>query len=248
MRIVVSAILIVLASNVFAQEPLRVLASSSWTAAYVRAAGIENVVTLAPSTMQHPSEYELSIFDMQKITEADLVVYAGYETAIAQMKEMLIIDAEKYFKIETGYTKESVSKAIQKIAVRANTTDSAAVSIKRIYKLFDKADKEIEGLDLKGKPVIVHFFQEPFIRDIGMEPVAIIGPAPLEVYQIVDIAKMKEALLIIDNIHNPIAQPLKEILTDMPVVELVNFPGRNGTTSLESVIEYNLTQLKKAME
>ncbi|MCF8359603.1 MAG: metal ABC transporter substrate-binding protein [Prolixibacteraceae bacterium] len=248
MRFVVSIILTILALNVNAQNQLRVLASSSWTAAYARAAGIDNVVTLAPSTMLHPSEYELSIFDMRKITEADFVVYAGYERAIAQMKEMLIIDAEKYFKIETGYTKESVSKAIQKIAVRANTTDSAAVSIRRINELFDNADKEIESLGLKGKPVIVHFFQEPFIRELGMEPVAVIGPAPLEVYQIVDIAQMQEAVLIIDNIHNPIAQPLKEIMTGIAVVELVNFPGRNGTTSLESVIEYNLAQLKNAME
>jgi hypothetical protein len=114
--------------------------------------------------------------------------------------------------------------------------------------LFDKAEKEIEGLGLKGKPVIVHFFQEPFIRELGMEPVAVIGPATLEAYQIVDIAQMKEVALIIDNIHNPVAQPLEEIMTGIPVVELVNFPGVEGTTSLGSVIEFNVAQLKKAME
>jgi hypothetical protein len=234
--------------NLAAQDDLRVLASSSWTAAYVKAAGIERVETLAPSIMLHPSEYEITIFDMKKITETDLIVYAGYETAIAQMKKMLTLDAGKYFKIETGYARQSITNAINKIAVRANTTNSAAVSIKRINELFDKAEKEIEGLGLKGKPVIVHFFQEPFIRELGMEPVAVIGPATLEAYQIVDIAQMKEVALIIDNIHNPVAQPLEEIMTGIPVVELVNFPGVEGTTSLGSVIEFNVAQLKKAME
>jgi len=36
---------------------------------------------------------------------------------------------------------------------------------------------------------------------------------------------------------------LKEILKQTPVVELVNFPDYADTTTLESVIRYNLEQI-----
>lgn len=231
-----------------AQKDLNTLATNSWTAAYAEAAGLTNVKTLAPSSVLHPSEYELTIFDMKKIQNAEILIYAGYEVAVAQMKKMLILEAQKYFQIETGYTEESLTRAIRKIANRANTNDVAEQSIKQIGDFFSLARNYIEQNGLKGKPVIVHFFQKDFAKDLGLEPVAIIGPAPLEVYQIVELAQMKEAVMIIDNIHNPVSKPLSEILSGIPVVELINFPGPEGTASLHSVLEYNLSQIVGAIK
>jgi len=242
MRTFLFLILVLHTTGSFAQDFLRVLASGSWTAAYARSAGADSVDILAPTNLLHPSEYELSIHDMQKINQAGLIIYGGYEVAIAQMKKMLNLDPEKYLAIETNYTEKSIAESLLKIAQRLGSEAQARKSVAEIGALFREARRQVEQLGLKGKPVLVHFFQEAFIRELGMIPAGIIGPAPLEVYEIAGMAK-KECVLIIDNVHNPVAQPLKEILKQTPVVELVNFPGYAGTTTLESVIRYNLEQI-----
>ena len=53
----------------FPQEQLNVVVTSSWTAAYLELAGITNYGMMAPSDMQHPSEYELQIDDIKKLKD-----------------------------------------------------------------------------------------------------------------------------------------------------------------------------------
>ena len=66
-------------SGVWAGNYKKVVATSTWTAAYAYATGFENVAILAPATMLHPSEYELTPKEIKLLLNADLIVYAGYE-------------------------------------------------------------------------------------------------------------------------------------------------------------------------
>ena len=226
-----------------AQKEINIVASTSWTAAYVKAAGISNVDQLAPSSLEHPSEYELQIGDIEKIKKADFIVYAGYETVINQIQKSLKIDQNKFIKISTSYVESEIRTEILKIAEKTGTVNKAELSLKTIHQLFSEAKIDVEKCDLKGKPVIVHFFQAGFAKEIGLNPVAIFGPAPLESYNLVELAN-KKAVLIVDNIHNPIAQPLSEIKKGVRTVELLNFPGLFKTVTIEDVIRYNLLQIE----
>lgn len=225
-----------------AQKGLNIIASTSWTAAYVRAAGILNVDQLAPSSLEHPAEYELQIEDIEKIKKADFIVYAGYEVVINQIQQSLKIDQNKFIKIGTSYVESEICSEILKIAEKAQTVDKAEISIQSIHQLFVEAKAEVVKNGLKGKPVLAHFFQAGFSKEIGLNPVAIFGPAPLESYNLVELAK-KEAVLIIDNFHNPIAQPLSEIKKGIRTVEFLNFPGLFNTVTIEDVIRYNVRQI-----
>ncbi|HPS13175.1 MAG TPA: hypothetical protein PLB87_07855 [Prolixibacteraceae bacterium] len=225
-----------------AQEKPRVVASTSWTAAYVRAAGVSNVVQLAPSMMEHPSEYELQIGDMEKIKKADLIVYAGYETVISQIQQSLKIDPSKFIKIETSYVESQIRSEVMKIAEKANTVKAAQLSLDLIHRSYGEAKMDIEKNGLKDKPVIVHFFQSGFAKEVGLKPVAVFGPSPLESYDLSKLLK-SEAVMIIDNRHNPIAQPLSEMKKGVKTVELLNFPGMGGTQSIEDVIRFNTQKL-----
>lgn len=227
---------------VSAQKGINVLATNSWTAAYAREAGIGQVVQLAPSDLLHPSEYELQISDLEKIKNADLIIYAGYEVIIPQIKESFQIGEKKFLRIETGYSERQVIDPILKIAEIAGTESYARGSIEKFKKLFADSKVQIERAGLKGKPVMVHFFHQGFATEMGLTPVAVFGPAPLELYNLAELAK-KDAVLIIDNGHNPIAKPLAEIKKGIKVVELLNFPGTQQTNSLEDVIRYNLNQI-----
>jgi zinc transport system substrate-binding protein len=226
----------------FSEGPIKVLASNSWTAAYVRAAGIENVELLAPSDMLHPSEYELSIDDFKKVDQADLIVFAGYEVVIQELQKMSNVDKSKFLKIETGYNFDKIAESIRRIASKTKTIDQAGKSIENIRKTFDVAKSEVKAKGLTNQPVIAHFFQEQFAREIGLNPVAIFGPAPLESYDLVELSG-KKVVLIIDNIHNPVSQPLVEIVKNVRCVELINFPGIKNTRSIEDVIRYNVKQI-----
>jgi zinc transport system substrate-binding protein len=225
-----------------AQKGLNILASTSWTAAYAKAAGVQNIEQLAPSSLEHPSEYELQIGDIEKIKKADFIVYAGYETVISQIRQSLKIDQNKFIKIETSYIESQIRAEVIKIAEKTNTLEKAELSLGSIRQLFSKAKAEIEKNGMKGQPVITHFFQEGFAIEIGLDPVAVFGPAPLESYNLSELAK-KDVVLIIDNLHNPIAQPLSEIKKGTRTVELLNFPGLFNTVTIEDVIRYNMMQV-----
>jgi zinc transport system substrate-binding protein len=226
-----------------AQTQLNIIASTSWTAAYVKAAGVKNVDQLAPSSLEHPSEYELNIGDLEKIKNADFIVYAGYEVVIKQIQQSLKVDQNKFIKIETSYVESQIRSQVLKIAEKTNTVDKAELSLNAINQLFNEAKAEVEKSGLKGKPVIAHFFQDGFAKEIGLNPVAIFGPAPLESYDLSRLAK-PEAVMIMDNYHNPIAQPLSEIKKGVKTVELLNFPGLFNTVTIEDVIRYNLRQIE----
>jgi len=225
-----------------AQKELNIVASTSWTAAYVKAAGVQNVGQLAPASLEHPSEYELNIGDLEKIKNADFIVYAGYEVVIKQIQQSLKVDQNKFIKIGTSYVESEIRSEVLKIAEKANTVDKAERSLKAIHQLFNEAKAEVEKSGLKGQPVIAHFFQAGFAKEIGLNPVAIFGPAPLESYNLGELAK-KDAVLIIDNQHNPIAKPLSEIKKGTRTIELLNFPGLFNTVTIEDVIRYNVRQI-----
>lgn len=244
MRYIVFLIAFTLPIIVSAQKKLNVLATNSWTAAYARAAGIENVDQLAPSSLLHPSEYELQITDLEKIKNADLIIYAGYEVVMTEIRQSLKIDEKKFMKIETGYGEQQVVDPIMAIAVAAGTETEAKAEIEKLQKIYADARVSIEKAGLKGKPVFVHFFHKALAVSLGLLPAAVIGPAPLELFNLGELAK-KEAVVIIDNAHNPIAQPLSEIKKGIPIVEWLNFPGTQQTTTLEDVLTYNVRLLVK---
>jgi zinc transport system substrate-binding protein len=242
MKFYIISIFILLPFILQAQKGLHILASTSWTAAYIKAAGVQNIEQLAPSSLEHPSEYELQIGDIEKIKKADFIVYAGYETVISQIQQSLKIEQNKFIKIETSYIESQIRSEVLKIAEKMNTVDKAELSLGAIEKIFSLAKTEIEKNRMKGQPVIAHFFQAGFAKEIGLNPVAVFGPAPLESYNLSELAR-KDAVLIIDNLHNPIAQPLSEIKKGIRTVELLNFPGLFNTVTIEDVIRYNLDQI-----
>jgi len=161
---------------------------------------------------------------------------------IPQIKQSLKLDDKKLLKIETGYTGQQLIGPILKIASIAGTEAIAKEIVERIKNLLADSKAKVEKAGLKGKPVICHFFYKGFAEEMGLNPVATIGPAPLELFNLGELVK-KEAVLIIDNAHNPVAQPLTEIKKGVRIVECINFPGSGNTNSLEEVINYNVSKI-----
>ena len=220
-----------------------VVATSSWTAAYARAAGAENVVLLAPFDMVHPSEYELRPADIPQLMDATLIVFAGYEVMTGRLKKGLDLPAGKLLQIVTEYNLESMEKSIMMIAAKLGTETVARENLSEIRRIFEDGKKDFEAQGMTGLPVVAHRFQSSLVRELGFAPVVVFGPSSPEASEIVAVSKTG-AFIIIDNFHNPVGQPFNEVLPGARYEQLLNFPGQKGTKSLADVVRYNILQLK----
>ena len=231
-----------LSCNSKPSESNGVIATTSWTAAYAYAAGASNVTVLAPYEMVHPSEYELRPGDIGRLTKSNMIVYAGYEVMVDQIKAGLKIPEEKMVKISTSYNFTEIEASVMLIARRLGTEQIAKKNLEEIKRLLIKGQDDVHKKGLDQKPVLVHFFQESFAKEMGIIPVMIFGPAPPEPKQIMEMARTK-AVWILDNAHNPVGGSVKEILKNGEYKLLLNFPGLHQTRTIADVIRYNIDQL-----
>lgn len=220
----------------------RVVATNAWTAAYALAAGATDVRVLTPYEMVHPSEYELRPGDITHLNNAEVVIYAGYEIMMGHIRTGLNIPDEKMLQIHTSYNMNEIEESVMLIAARLGTEEQAIKNLEEIRKSWEnfRLDMAEQGLD--KETAVVHFFQQSFVSEAGIEILSIFGPGPPEPRQILEITRTN-ASLIIDNAHNPSGSALRETMKDADYLLLLNFPGLYGTKTIEDVIEYNTKQL-----
>jgi len=220
-----------------------VIATTGWTAAYALAAGATNVSVLAPYEMVHPSEYELRPTDIDRLSKANLIIYAGYEVMVDQIKVGLKIPDEKLVKISTSYNFTEMEESVMIIAKRLGTEPTAKKNLEEIKKLLLNGRMDVHKMGLDQKPILVHFFQESFAKEMGITPSIIFGPAAPEPKQILEMAQTN-AVVILDNAHNPVGGSMKDILKNSDYKLLLNFPGLYQTRTIADVIRYNISQIQ----
>ncbi|MDR1381193.1 MAG: hypothetical protein LBJ47_06900 [Tannerella sp.] len=224
-----------------------VVATTGWTAAFAETAGAEKIVILAPFEMSHPAEYELRPGDISVIMNAEIMVYAGYEVMTERLRKGLDIPQEKLLLINTDYSYATVEQSVMSIAEKLGTEEVARENLRDIKRTFDEGRRILQEKNLSGKPVMAHRFQSSVVRELGLSPHVLFGPASPEAPEIAA-ASREQVCMIIDNIHNPVGQPFREVLPDRAYVQLLNFPGRNGTKTLADVVRYNIQQITSAGE
>lgn len=242
----ISILILAAVSPLAAQNGFNVLATNSWTAAFVDMAG-GSAVYLAPAEMEHPPEYELLPSDVRKVRDADLLVYAGYEVLMKTVFDSFNKPEDTMIKIMTSYSPVILEKSVLAIAEKLGTTGEAKRNITNYKSKIAEGREALKEAGLFGSPVLVQFHQKPLAQALGFEILGVFGPQPLEVRQIAEMGRLKPAF-IIDNAHSPLASPLEEIL-GLDAVDLINFPGyRNADGSvcpdtLTGVLDYNLNKL-----
>jgi len=220
-----------------------VVATNAWTAAYALAAGATDVRVLTPYEMTHPSEYELRSGDIIHLNNAEIIIYAGYEVMLEQIRTGLKIPEEKMLQIYTSYKMDEIEKSVMQIAQKLNTEELATKNLGEIRASLEDVRQRVAESGLDTTPAVVHFFQQSLVTEAGIEILAVFGPAPPEARQILEMTQTN-ASLIIDNAHNPSGGALRETMPDANYVMLLNFPGLHDTRTLVDVIEYNARQLQ----
>jgi len=217
-----------------------VVASTSWTALMVKAAGPSDVAVLAPAELKHPPEYDFRPSDVEKLKDAKLIVYAGYEPFMKKMLQATQVPEDKVVQVMTVNTPDNLIKQTRLLAEKLGTTEAQ----KAWEAEFDKAVSAIREAAAKknvaGKRVLVQKHQAAFAKWLGYQVVAEFGPEELSPSKMGELAALKPDL-IIDNFHNPQGQGIADI-TKCPRVELRNFPGPDHK-SLQDLLMDNARKL-----
>lgn len=229
------------------QKPFRVIATTSWTAAFAAAAGVTDLVVLAPTALRHPAEYELKPSDMLALEHADLIVSTGFEVMAKKLAAAAGTHRIPLLQVDADYSLATMKKSILAIATAAGTTPKAIENISAIEGFMQSWKQELRNQGLLGNQVLVHVFQQPLMLELGFSVLEVFGPDTLEAPQIIKLSSTT-ATLIVDNWHNEVAAPLRETLPHVRYVSLINFPGPDGTVTLLDVLKDNKKRLAAALQ
>lgn len=214
----------------------KVVASTSWTAAFARAAGAGEIVMIAPLELRHPPEYELKPSDLAAVSGARFLVHSGYERFAKRLAETAGAEGLQVLQVYTDNLPSKFKEEARKLAVAFGTLPA----YERWEASFDEQTQAMQArvaAAFPDKRVAVHKYLKTYAEWLGFEPVATFGPGEASPALLLEIAKAKPAL-IIDNYHNPSGKAVQEAL-GVPLVELINFPGKDGTRTIEDVFTRN---------
>ncbi len=218
------------------------VASTSWTAAFADIAGLDGVVTIAPASLRHPPEYEITAGDIRTVVHAQLFVAAGYEGMMATIRNAAGLDDSRMVKITTNNSIQTVRQQTEAIALAAGTLAQQTVRMQEYEDVIMAGKEAVHAKGLDGVPALVHAMQVPLAQELGLDIQGTFGPAPATAQQIAEAAKGSYAL-IIDNVHNPVAGPLAEVSPQSQLVQWRNFPQEVGRGALASMVGENIHKL-----
>lgn len=231
-----TALVVIFAVAVHSAFALDIVASTSWTAAFALTAGADTVSVLAPYEVSHPPEYVLRPSDIVTLSGAEVVIYAGYELMVERLLESVATDSV-LLPIATLHNYQTIEAGVLAIAEALGTTESAEANLARIRSYLASWREELNRSLPESHVAAVHVHQRALAVELGLNVAATFGPGPLSARQIDEISKL-DPVLVVDNIHNPIATPLGET-TEAVIVAWRNFPGADGARTLLDLLVAN---------
>ncbi len=219
-----------------AQAPGRVVASTSWVAAFARAAGATDIVTIAPMELRHPPEYELKPSDLKAVAGARFLAYSGYERFAARLAETAGSEGLAIAKVYTDNIPSTFKAEARKLAVLFGTLPAFEAWAAG----FDASTAAMRERVLTAFPerrVVAHKYLKTYAEWLGFEVVGTFGPGESSPALLLELVKARP-VLVIDNYHNPSGAAVVEALR-IPLVTLINFPGKDGSKTIEDVFAHN---------
>lgn len=223
--------------------PKKVVASTSWSAAFADIAGADEVESIAPVNLRHPPEYEITVSDVQKISDSEVFIFAGFER---MMKTLGTKVANKGVSVQVTLDNSlaTVKESTLKIAQALGTEDIQKVRFAEYEKLVKDGQKKALKKKLNKKKVLCNKNQTYLAKELGLEIAGIFGPGPVTAEELLE-AKKAGYDLIIDNIHNPTGKPVTEVLPKAKYIVWRNFPTAVEHDALKKVVADNIELLLK---
>ena len=230
----------ILATAVWA-APKKVVASTSWAAAFADIAGADEVESIAPVDLRHPPEYEITVSDVQKISESEVFIYAGFERMMKTLGSK-VANKGTSIQVTLDNSLATVKTSTLLIAKALGTEDIQKVRFAEYEELVKEGQKKVLKKKLNKKKVLCNKNQTYLAKELGLEIVGVFGPGAVSAEELLE-AKKAGYDLIIDNIHNPTGKPVTEVLPKAKYIEWRNFPTAVEHDALKKVVSDNIELL-----
>lgn len=220
----------------------KVVASTSWVAAFAKAAGIEHVVLVAPANLQHPPDYDPKPSDLAAIAKADFVLVAGFEGFASRMKEASGSRAE-IINIRVDNQPQNIRQQVMQLAEKFGTKQAAHAWIARFDKRLAELEKEIAAAVPQPAPTaIANRWMDYWVPFARMRLVGTYGPKPMTASELARLAALNPDFIII-NAH----VQGHATFNDLPAQKIVlrNFPPENDIC-LIAIFERNAQSIIQA--
>ena len=202
----------------------KIVASTSWVAAFAAAAGATDITVIAPSNLQHPPDYDPKPSDLLAVADADYVLLAGFEGFAARLQEAVDGDLDKIVMVMTDNSPATIHAEVTRLAEIFGTQAAAAAYLAHFDQEYARLSNEVKVAVGDAKPVVVtHLFMTPWVYFAGLEPAGAYGPAPLTPAELKTLADAQPTL-VFENVHMGGGDPVVEA-TGATKVDLLNFPG-----------------------
>lgn len=221
--------------------PKKIVASTSWAAAFADIAGADEVESIAPVNLRHPPEYEITVSDVQKISDSDVFIYAGFERMMKTLGKK-VQNQGVSVQVTLDNSLATVKESTLKIAQALGTEEIQKVRFAEYEKLVKDGLKKCNKKKLGKLKVLCNKNQTYLAKELGLEIAGVFGPGPVSAEELLD-AKKAGYDLIIDNIHNPTGKPVTEVLPKAKYIVWRNFPEAVEHDALKKVVKDNIDLL-----
>ena len=202
---------------------LKIVAASTWEAAFAKAAGATDVAVIVPPGVQHAPDYDPKPSDLAKVAQADVVLYADFEGFAGKIKEAAGSKA-KLIAVTLDNAPATVKSQVQRLGAEFGTTDAATRWIDSFDTEYAALRQKVSAAAGGAPPVVVTQAFVAWAADLaGTTPAGTYGPQPPTASQISELAA-KKPQLILDNSAMPGGDALANVTAKRVVID--NFPDQ----------------------
>lgn len=202
----------------------KIVASTSWVAAFAAAAGATDITVIAPSNLQHPPDYDPKPSDLLAVADADYVLLAGFEGFAARMQEAVGGDLDKIVMVMTENAPATIYAEVTRLAELFGTQAAAAAYLANFDQEYERLSTAVQAKVGTAKPVVVaQLFAAPWVYFAGLEPVGTYGPMPMTPAELKTLTGAQPQF-VFENVHMGGGDPVVEA-TGAVKIDLLNFPG-----------------------
>ena len=227
-----------------ASKTLKIVASTSWVAAFAKAAGATDITVIAPSNIQHPPDYDPKPSDLAAVSSADYVLLAGFEGFARRMQEAVGNDSAKLITVATDNSPEAIHKEVARLGQLFGTPDTAKAYLDDFDKQYAQLSGEVKTSIGAHKPVVVaQAFVTAWAAFAGLDVAGTYGPMPLGPDDLKKLADLKPTV-VFENVHMGGGQPVIEA-SGARKIDLINFPADD--LDLLKVFKANAQTIEQAL-
>ncbi|MDA0567446.1 zinc ABC transporter substrate-binding protein [Streptomonospora sp. S1-112] len=202
-----------------------VVATTTWQAAFARAAGAQDVTVIVPASVQHAPDYEPRPSDLAAVAGAEFVLYSPFESFAEQITEAAGADAEAV-EVNADNSPDVIAAEVAELGERFGTAEAAREWLAEFDSVRARLREDVEA-DWPGgeRPTAVAQVYAGWAAELaGAEVVGTYGPDQVSPQEVAELSGA-EPDLVLDNAHMSTGAVLPD--SGAAEVDVVNYPGED---------------------